>query len=252
MATQIPATSLAGLEKFAGACFEGAQGKYVLDEFAYFDDTSLFSTVALTDTAGVIPAGQEYSLFTAPVGTNGQGFPAGINLTLADTNLPKGWEGGKPPANQAYVALAGGFEVYYCSSKTAAGQYYMINQAADLHQILSNVTWSWNVGGDASPRIRYEPIKLWPCGCGVAGVSTTSALDTAVAIRNDAGAQGLSNGGVMASMRKFAFPLFFPPNVAVDCRLTVQKAINIGSTLVAAGQVRIAFNLRGYKLSRIV
>jgi hypothetical protein len=271
---KIPATSLAGLEKFAGVVFEGSQGKYMLDEFAYFDDTSLFSTGSFPCSvaggalvAGVIPQGSEVGLFTTPVGAIGQGFAT--PLTEAETNLERGAQGGKFPANIAYVALAGGFNIYMAQPAGAAGLLLPVDNPNAMFQIASNFVWSWNVGGESSARLRYEPLKLWPCAAGVASGGVNSTLiDTAAAgppivITNVASRfLGLSNGGPASTMRKFAFPLFFPPNVAVDCRITAARMLDFAviagvfaagqGLLLSAGDVRIAMHLRGYKLSRPV
>lgn len=271
---KIRATQLAGLEKFAGVVFEGAQGKYTLDEYAYFDDGSMFSTTNFLSTAGVIAAGAEQSLFSTPVGANGQGFAAGTNLTLADTNMERGWDGGKAPANQAYVAVAGGFDVYRVNADQdtdLAGSMVPILNAQDMFQIISGVTWSWNVGGDASPRLNYDPIKFWPLGAGMSAIGAgltevLGVLEPVVQPITDrtasttVGAFGqlnqainfaaITNGGPASVMRKFVFPLFFPPMVAVDCRVRFQNGVTLQNT--GADSIRIAFHLRGYKLNRIV
>lgn len=245
---QIPATSLAGLEKFAGVVFQGAQGKYVLDEYAYFDDTSLFSTAQFAGAAPVA-AGVEQPLFTTPVGQIGQGYAAA--LTAADTNLERGADGGKFAANNAYIALAGGFYVYMVN---AAGNPLPVDNPGDIFQITSNIVWSWNVGGEAAPRLNYEPIRLWPSAAGVhsGGVAFDSGAPAGVITALAATYPGLANGGPSSQMRKFAFPLFFPPNVAVDCRLTVTRQINWIGGLAGANNARVAFYLRGYKLSKMV
>lgn len=242
---QIPATSLAGLEKFAGTVFDGSQGKYTLDEYAYFDDTSLFSTANFAAGAA-IAAGVEQPLFTSPVGAIGQGYAAA--LTAADTNLERGADGGKFPANLAYVALAGGFYVYRVN---AAGDRLPVDDPGDIFQITSNMVWSWNVGGESSPRLNYEPLRLWPSAVGVYSGGVAAQLPL-VPGATPVTYPGLSNGGPVSTMRKFAFPLFFPPNVAVDCRVTNARQINFIGALAGAGAVRVCFQLRGYKLSRIV
>lgn len=256
----IPASNLSGLEKFAGAVFEGAQGKYTLDEFSYYDDTSLFSTAGFSMTAGAVTAGTERYLFTVPVGGTGQGIQddaADIALTNSETNLERGADGGKFPANMAYVAVAGGFHcyLYTATGDTPSNVVVPIENPNDLEMITSNLVWSWNVGGDASPRLRYEPIKLWPVDFGIHAfaltrLSTSSTPD----LINNVVWTNLANGGPTAKMRKFSFPLFFPPNVAVDCRLTAARAFTLTGTLgdTTDCNLRVAFYLRGYKLSRIV
>ncbi len=254
---KIRATQLSGLEKFAGAVFEGAQGKYTLDEYAYFDDTSLFSTANFDLTTLDLAANDEFQLFYTPVGGTGQGFSNAIaaassstTLTLADTNLERGWDGGKAPQNMAYVAVAGGFEVYGVDS---SGFTRPITNSADMFAITNSIFWTWNVGGDANPRLSYEPITAWPIGSGINAQSTSPAYGATA----EAGAvmEFCSNGGPVSTMRKFTFPLFFPPNVGVDCRVKCVRAITLRDGTVApltGGNIRVAFHLRGYKLSRIV
>ena len=249
---QIPAVSLAGLEKFAGKVFEGAQGKYTLDEFSYYDDTSLFSTCQFTTASGVVAAGAEQSLFSTPVGSTGQGIQAVTTdtaLTNAETNWERGAQGGKLPANIAYVAVAGGFDIFLATSATVP-LLIPLELPNDLEKASSNLVWSWNVGGDASPRLRYEPLKLWPVDFGIYSAGTQRLSSSAVT----PGWSGIQNGGPLAKMRRFAFPLFFPPHVAVDCRVTAAKAFTLMGTLGAgtSAGLRVAFHLRGYKLSRIV
>jgi len=246
---KIRATQLTGLEKFAGVVFEGAQGKYTLDEYSYFDDTSLFSTAGFGAT-GAIAAGTEQPLFNAPVGAIGQGIAAA--MTLADTNLERGWDGGKAPANQAYVATQGGFEVF-CWNNLVPGTpvVFPFELASDLHQVLASATWSWNVGGEASPRLRYEPIIEWPIGAGITGTGVTVGVQAAAVPEQN---NGLSNGGPVSKMRKFTFPLFFPPNVAVDCRVRFARLCTLTgtNTALATTQIRVAMHLRGYKLSKLI
>lgn len=267
---KIRATQLAGLEKFAGTVFEGAQGKYTLDEYAYFDDTSLFSTASFEIATLTVAANSEQQLFYTPVGGTGQGFSTAIaagssstTLTLADTNLERGWDGGKAPANMAYVAVAGGFEVYCVTGTDGFTRPF---NAQNLFQIVSNFYWTWNVGGDANPRLTYEPIISWPIGAGIGVTSGAHSMRAASAVPTMS--EVASNGGPNSIMRKFTFPLFFPPNVGVDCRIRSTRACILSDSTIgtAAGQthqgnalatytdgeVRIAFHLRGYKLSRIV
>ena len=250
---KIRATELAGLEKFAGTVFEGAQGKYTLDEYAYFDDTSLFSTCSfdfVSVSGATIASGAEAQLFSVPVGGTGQGFGTTV-LTLAETNMERGWDGGKAPQNMAYVAVAGGFEVYVSSNGTLVEMY---PSASDLHQILNSVYWTWNVGGDANPRLNYDIIKCWPIG---AGPNINFATPGYVVTTPDTTPwEVASNGGPVSTMRKFTFPLFFPPNVSVDCRVKFARAVTLVTqnylALTSSSDLRIAFHLRGYKLSRIV
>lgn len=266
---KIRATQLAGLEKFAGTVFEGAQGKFTLDEYAYFDDTSLFSTASFDIATLTVAANSEQQLFYTPVGGTGQGFSTAVAaassstvLTLADTNLERGWDGGKAPANMAYVAVAGGFEIY---AVTSAGLTRPFN-AQNLFQIASNFYWTWNVGGDANPRLTYEPLISWPIGAGISVTSGANGMIPASATQTMS--EVASNGGPNSVMRKFTFPLFFPPNIGVDCRVRSTRACTLSDTALGAangqthqgnalaaytnGDLRIAFHLRGYKLSRIV
>lgn len=252
---KIRATQLAGLEKFAGVVFEGVQGKYCLDEYAYFDDTSLFSTASFLPAAAAIAANTEQPLFNTPVGATGQGFPG--NLTRMDTNLERGWQGGKAPQNQAYVATAGGFEIYLWDNTAALANNQMLPMEldTDIHQVAASVVWTWNVGGEASPRLNYEPIINWPVGSGISAIGATGAVRDGAGVANGPNLYAsMSNGGPDSVMRKFTFPLFFPPNIAVDCRVRFAVPVTLTGVIavVATSRVQIAMHLRGYKLSKLV
>lgn len=250
MATQgkTPATALAGLERFAGQVFENSQGKYTLDEYAYFDDLSLFSTAFFQVNANnAIVAGTQQDLFITPFGQVGQGFAAGITgnaaLSLAETNLQVGQAGGKFQQNQSYVAVAGGFRVYCLpvDNQGAPVQQGGVNvpSATDLAQITGSATWSWNVGGLQSPTLVYEPIEMWPTGTGIFGIGAAGST------------QALANGGPVSTMRKFAFPLMFPPNIAAQCKLTFSRGCT-NLQLGAGSWIAVAFHLRGYTLTKTI
>lgn len=252
-----PATKLQGLERFAGQVFSNSQGKYTLDDYDYYDDTSLISTCAFTVLNGGLLPGRvnTFALFQTPEGLTGQGFPVGYQLTLAETNLQKGQAGGKFPANQAYVAVAGGFDVY-CLPKTATSEPtdafcggIPLPTADDLSQVINSVTWNWNVGGRQSALLEYEPIKAWPTGFGVYGISGSSGA-TQFATATQGAALGLANGGPVSSMRKFSFPLMFPPNQAADLTVSVQREI-CDLTLHEGSLICIAMHLRGYMISKV-
>jgi len=245
----VPATRLAGLEKFAGEVFANSQGKYTLDDYDYFDDTSLFSTAAFTVTGNGL-AVQQVGIFNAAVGTNStaQGFPATYNqgiTSYAETNLQRGQAGGKFPQNQAYVAVAGGFDVYCIPTTTAGGTTYQqaggipIPDASDLFQIISSLTWQWNVGGNQSPTLFYEPVKAWPTGFGIFGIGAAGTT------------QAAANGGPVSAMRKFAFPLMFPPNTAAELLLSVRRPVTDLVSLNNGSLVCVAMHLRGYMLSKV-
>lgn len=241
----VPASRLAGLEKFAGQVFSNSQGKYTLDDFEYFDDTPLMSTGCLTvDANNRIVAGTQIDLFSVPQGGQaGQGYPAAYgNFTYADTNLQKGQAQGKFPANQSYIAIGGGFDVY-CRPVDGNGNAILqggvpVPSANDLFQIINSVTWNWNVGGTQSPTIFYEPLKMWPSGAGVWGIGAVGTV------------QAAANGGPLSQPRKFPFPLMFPPQIAATLNLTVSRTIT-DLTLPANSLVFIAMHLRGYMLSKV-
>lgn len=245
-----PATKLQGLERFAGQVFSNSQGKYTLDDYDYYDDTSLISTCAFTVLNGGLLPGRtnSFALFQTPEGLTGQGFPAGYQLTLAETNLQKGQAGGKFPQNQAYVAVAGGFDVYCLPNSAGSAvttQYcggISLPSASDISQVINSVTWNWNVGGRQSALLEYEPIKAWPTGFGVYGLNATGST------ANGAGA--FANGGPVSSMRKFSFPLMFPPNQAADLTVSVQREI-CDLTLAEGSLICIAMHLRGYMISKV-
>lgn len=244
----VPATRLAGLEKFAGEVFANSQGKYTLDDYDYFDDTSLFSTAAFQVASNGIPV-QQIGIFNAAVGTNSsaQGFPATYNqgiMSYAETNLQRGQAGGKFPQNQAYVAVAGGFDVYCLPAGTSGGTLVSqggipIPDASDLFQIISSLTWQWNVGGNQSPTLFYEPIKAWPTGFGIFGIGAAGTT------------QAAANGGPVSAMRKFAFPLMFPPNTAAELLVSVRRQVTDLVSLNNGSYVCVAMHLRGYMLSKV-
>jgi hypothetical protein len=248
-----PATSLQGLERFGGQVFENSQGKYTLDEFMYVDDLSLFSTAFFTTTAAnAIPVGSSQDLFVTPFGQAGQGFVPALGvgptgnaaLQLSETNVQNGQAGAKFQQNQSYIAVAGGFEVY-CIPANAQGIFVQtggipIPGAPDLFQIVSSATWSWNVGGLQSPTLVYEPIRMWPIGAGITGIGAAGAVNA------------MSNGGPVSTMRKFALPLMFPPNIAAQCRLTFSRGVTNIASLNAGSVIAIAFHLRGYTLTKTI
>lgn len=243
----VPATRLAGLEKFAGEVFANSQGKYTLDDYDYFDDTSLFSTAAFQVTGNGL-AVQQIGIFNAAVGTNSsaQGFPTTYNqgiMTYAETNLQRGQAGGKFPQNQAYVAVAGGFDVYCIPADTGTTLQSLggipVPDASDLFQIISSLTWQWNVGGNQSPTLFYEPVKAWPTGFGIFGIGAAGTT------------QAAANGGPVSAMRKFAFPLMFPPNTAAELLLSVRRPVTNLQSLNNNSLVCVAMHLRGYMLSKV-
>ena len=244
----VPATRLAGLEKFAGEVFANSQGKYTLDDYDYFDDTSLFSTAAFTVQSSGIQQ-QQIGIFNAAVGTasSAQGFPNTYNngiTTYAETNLQRGQAGGKFPQNQAYVAVAGGMDVYCIPPGLAPAAWASqggipIPDASDLFQIVSSITWQWNVGGNQSPTLFYEPLKAWPTGFGVFGIGAAGTT------------QAAANGGPVSAMRKFAFPLMFPPNTAAELLLSVRRNCSDFVSLNNGTLVCVAMHLRGYMLSKV-
>lgn len=243
-----PATQLSGLRDFAGEVFSNSQGKYTLDDYDYLDDTSLFSTACFTTANNGLATGQQI-LYTAPFGgTGGQGFPAGYPMSLAETNLQTGQAGGKFPQNQAYAGIAGGFDIYCIPAGQAPGVFptgynstggINIPDASDLFQIASSVTWQWNVGGLQSPTLVYEPLKAWPCGFGTFGIGAVGTV------------QAASNGGPVSTMRKFAFPLMFPPNTAAQLTVAVRRAVTNLVSLNNGSLVLVAMHMRGYMLSKV-
>lgn len=239
---RIPATKLAGLERFAGEVFANSQGVYTLDDYDYFDDTSLFSTAAFTTVNNGLAAGQQIDLFESPVGSSqGQGFTR--QLTYAETNLQRGQAGGKFPQNQAYAAVAGGFNVYYLpvdqdGNAVQTGGVPIANDA-DLLQVLQSITWLWNVGGNQSPTLYYEPIVAWPAGFGMFGTGAAGTF------------QAGSNGGPVSLMRKFSFPLMFPPNTAAQLQIAVRRPITNLVSVPNGSLICVAMHLRGYMLSKV-
>lgn len=238
-----PATQLSGLRDYAGEVFSNSQGKYTLDDYDYLDDTSLFSTAAFTTATNGLGLGQQI-LYTQPFGaTGGQGFPAIYPMSLAETNLQTGQQGGKFPQNQAYAGIAGGFDIY-CIPTNTAGAFVSngginIPDASDLFQIASSITWQWNVGGLQSPTLVYEPIKAWPCGFGTFGIGAVGTV------------QAASNGGPVSTMRKFAFPLMFPPNTAAQLTVAVRRLVTDLVSLNNGSLVLVAMHMRGYMLSKV-
>lgn len=250
---KIRATELAGLEAYANQVFEGSQGNYTLDDFEYMDDTSLFSQGCFTVVNGgavdglTLLAGTEIDLFTTPAGQqSGQGWPAALKptFTLAETNLQKGFSGGKAPANQAYSAVALGFNVYCIPSDEAGTAWTQrggipVPSANDLHQIVNSICWTWNVGGSQSPTIQYEPLVAWPAGFGITGIGAVGAV------------QAMANGGAGSSMRKIPFPLMFPPMIAAEFKLTVRRAPTNFESLAAGTLVVVSAHMRGYMVSKV-
>ncbi len=240
----VAATRLQGLERFAGEVFANSQGVYALDDYDYLDDTSLFSTAAFTVAGLGVAAGQAVDLFDTPVGTNGgQGFAAPRQLTYAETNLQRGQAGGKFPQNQAYAAIAGGFNIYQLPVDGAAAEVQTggipIANDADLAQIVNSICWSWNVGGNQSPTLYYEPLVAWPCGFGIWGSGAAGTF------------QAGSNGGPSSLMRKFSFPLMFPPNTAAQLTLTVRRPITNLVSVANGSRICVAMHLRGYMISKV-
>ena len=236
-------SELAGLERFANQVFSNSQGAYTLDEFEYLDDTPLFSSAAFTVTGGTI--GGDFTLFSTPEGSSGQGWPLANfpQLTVAETNLQNGQSQGKFPQNQAYIGIAGGFDVYMIPADNAGNLTQLggipVTDPADLHQILSGITWSWNIGGRQSPTIEYEPIKAWPTGF---GVYTSGAAGVA---------QASANGGPVSQMRKFPFPLMFPPNIAATLKIRVNRGPSNFNSIPNGSLVIVACHLRGYMLTKV-
>ena len=249
-----PATALAGLEKFAGQVFENSQGKYTLDDYVYADDLSLFSTAffqigAIAAAPLAIVGGSQQDLFITPFGQAGQGFVAGTTtnatLSLAETNLQSTQAGGKMGANQTYVGIAGGFRVY-CFPRNVGNTAFVqqggvpVPSANDLNQIVSSCVWQWNVGGLQSPTLVYEPIEMWPIGAGVTGIGAVGAV------------QAMSNGGPVSTMRKFAFPLMFPPNIGAQLKISFARGVTDIESLNNLSVIAVAMHLRGYTLSKSV
>lgn len=236
-------SELAGLERFANQVFGNSQGTYTLDDFQYLDDTPLFSAAAFQVVNGTIAG--DFTLFSTPEGSPGQGWPVATfsQLSMAETNLQQGQANGKFPQNQAYVGIAGGFDVYMIPADRngALTQLGGINipDPSDLHQILSGITWSWNIGGRQSPTIEYEPIKAWPTGF---GVYTSGAAGTS---------QASANGGPLSSMRKFPFPLMFPPNIAASLKIRVNRAPSALVSIPNNSLIVVAAHLRGYMLTMV-
>lgn len=239
----VPATRLAGLERFSGQVFGNAQGNYTLDDYDYYDDTSLFSTAAFAIENNGLREGLTVDLFDSAVNSSsGQGFSR--QLTYAETNLQRGQAGGKFPQNQAYASVAGGFNIYLLPVDEDGVEVQTggvpISTDADLMQIASSICWSWNVGGNASPTLYYEPIIAWPAGFGIWGTGAAGSF------------QAGSNGGPGSLMRKFSFPLMFPPNTAAQLTLTVRRSItNLGGNCSNKAKICVAMHNRGYMLSKV-
>ena len=242
MAENVQATRLAGLQQYAGEVFSGSQGKYTLDDYDYTDDTSLFSTAMFTVANNGLQAGAANSinLFSTSYGNVGQGFA--VPLSTAETNLQPG-QANMFPTNQAYAGIAGGFDVYCipADNQGAPNQQGGISvpNAADLTQILGSCVWKWNQGGNQSPLVLYEPIKAWPCGFGAYGIGAVGSV------------QAASNGGPVSSMRKFSYPLTFPPLTAVQLNIAFVRNVTDLISLPNGSKVLIAMHLRGYMLSKV-
>lgn len=210
------ATKLAGLTQFAGEVFYGPRGTYTLDEYRYFDDTPFYSTVRVKPTIiegkKFLKKGTVFELFDRPSGDiiNDDDGNVIYGVSSAETNLQRGMAGGKFPANQAYVALAASCDVYSVKS----GRRKPLSED-DKFNIGYVAIPTFNVGGNQSPLMIYQPIK------------------------------SMIHDG---EMHKFAFPLMYPPNICASYNITIQEDVEVEFDI---DEVAIMVTFAGYTLSKV-
>lgn len=198
---KLSATKLPGLEAFADQIFEGVDGQVTLNDYSYFDCTPVYASVRIPVRGGQITSGSEFVLF---------GTDANRDDNLTDGNWGKLSIEGMLPSNMAFVAMATEFDVFRV---TATGRKLPLCKD-DLFQTTHACTWSWNVGGVASPTLQYGPISA-----------------------------------CLRQPEKMSFPLFFPPYCPVNFLLTFQETVGGLST---DDTVQVMARLRGYTLSRAI
>ena len=224
------------------------QGKGVtVSDLAFASAQDYWSTCAVAvngSTAGLIDANSEENLFEKKIGDTGQGFTAA--LTISQTNNVNG---DRMPANQVYVGLKAGFNLYHLNDVGTLSAYKLFDVPQDLAAVADNFCWSLNVGDGIKREI--GSLLSFPHGCGVDSGTQGQFITAAGAGAGIPNTQGAQNGGPLVEMRKLPLPVIFPPNIKVAITAKCGNTFTLTSTTfwAVSDAVAIEMTFRGYMMT---
>jgi hypothetical protein len=195
----------------------------------------------------VLAGNSEVQLFSKNIGETGQGFTAA--LTIAETNNVNG---DRMPANQVYIGLKAGFQVYVTSSAASLDPFPILSQFG-MYKIANSTVWSLNIG-DGIKRF-IGTVAQYPAGCGPWAPSwemdTTGLGAAAGAFLGTNGVGYANNGAPFASeLRSLPLPVIFPPNIKTDIRLLTGTAVTLtADDCVTAYAICYRMTFRGYMMT---
>ena len=170
-----------------------------------FGEITLYSTFAFG--AATALANTSNRLFATPLGQNGQGWPAGVAMSVNETNLK---EGGRIPSGQAYDVFGVAAQVLaFDTNNNTLDQAWNVSGAAggavqglvnDLQNIVSNSVLVWDF---TQTVVFICPLMLAGAGGGLFGAVSQNAAGA------DNGAMNNGNGGIWMYRRH---PVALPGN----------------------------------------
>jgi hypothetical protein len=180
-------------------------GQQPLNLFRYGEQT-VWSTYAFP--SGAVLANGDFSLFSVQLGSTGQGFNRG--LQISETNIRVG---GQLPQGQALEIFSVATQVF-AGTTTAGGEFGLANipivdfsMVQDLASIVNNGILSWNF---TQTTIDICPVMLSGAGGGLYGSVSVNAAGTST---------GAMNNGATNVFRYHRQPVQLPGQTVFSVRL---------------------------------
>lgn len=242
-----PQSMYEDLAPFAGMVVDQSKGVTVGD-LVFASAQDFWSTGFIPLSTFTLPANSEVQLFSKNIGESGQGSGTAV-LTAAETNNVNG---DRMPANQVYIGLKCGFQIYQVAANTL-DPFPLVGPVGML-KVTHNTVWSLNIG-DGIKRF-IGSVAHYPAGCGVsvdAYTFNTVGLGAA-ALQGYRGTDGVAfcNNGIpsAAELRTLPLPVIFPPNIKTDIRLLTGGASVLTADDVTSGNsIAYRMTFRGYMMT---
>lgn len=215
-----------------------------LGELTYLSPEHYYSTAFVPLVGGVFPANTRVQLFKTAQGDQGQGSPAGVPLTISETNNENGQ---RQAVNEAYCATKLGISIYSTSGTNL--KYVPLARAQDLNALLEGIVWTHKKGN--GPVRTISNLKAWPEGGGAwyGGVAGGSATATSSAM-------AVGNGSPDCEKGELRPNLIFPPLqdvvIAIECGTEIDLSQAFGdypAQFAGTEAIAIKFDFEGARLT---
>lgn len=212
-----------------------------IGNLTYVSPQSISSTCYFSPPANnTLGPNLEGLLFQSAINDAGQGLAAGSTMTRGQTNFTA--TGGKLAANEVFVGVRVGFEIFKLRQLTAgttapAGAVVegaaplLIPDAVALQQIAQNLSWTEQIG-DGNIR-NNGPLADYPQGFG-AWTPSPALSASATSAPNAIAAQ---NGSPESEMHELALPLLFYPTIQTLIKIVSGNAMVLTGSAVAPNVV---------------